>query len=505
MAGTRARPRRIVALALSLLATGCAHTIPRNVVSDFFAKDFALPTPYQPVTARLGRKLARVQPNGSSAAFGDLGGAWAGGAKLDFRAAAGGAAGDLGGAVVVNDLAHAARDPAIPIEYQALELPLPIIGSDPNAGVTIGFMPVSLLREGERITDIFAPEITLNQIQGAGAKFRMLRSFIDTGKSTARLEVTAGSTIDGAHEYELIYAQRPIGPRDLLFFNARIRYSTDLATRFWGIGNKTKKKDETSFIFRRAEGIAALGISLPFAPLDFQVQEILSVNGVGPGRLQNVPSARATFPDVPGMRERETLLSHRFVLTLDTRNSKKVPMRGLLLEGVFEIGDSTLASDVAFQKWGITAVGLYSYLDDLLTTAIRFDARYVRGTHVPFYEQTRLGGKTTLRGFGDGRFIDDIGYVVSLEERLNLPGALNDFIHWATGFDAPTLTVLQFAAFVDAGRVFDENEVFKLRDTHVDVGGAARIVVPESEIVASLDVGIGAEGPAVFIGLDYPF
>ena len=49
------------------------------------------------------------------------------------------------------------------------------------------------------------------------------------------------------------------------------------------------------------------------------------------------------------------------------------------------------------------------------------------------------------------------------------------------------------------GRRALENDGFTLHRTHVDMGVAGRLIVPSSEIVASLDVGVGSEGPAVFI------
>src|SRR5262249_16593060 len=159
----------------------------------------------------------------------------------------------------------------------------------------------------------------------------------------SKLQLTLGSTIKGQHDYEAIYEQKNFGPLDLLFFRGKVRYFTDLTTRFWGIGNDTKSKAESSFVERRSEGIASLGAEFP-------LQEILSVTSIGPGRLPNVPSSNQVFPDVPGMEDRLTLLAHRLVLTFDTRDSKTAAMRGVLVEGYYEVGDSTLASDVSFQK-----------------------------------------------------------------------------------------------------------------------------------------------------------
>jgi hypothetical protein len=482
------RTLALFAGALTLLA-GCTHPIPRNRVSDFFAKDFELPE-YRPAEGALARQRQQVKPGPAAAALGGTAGAFAGGYRNAWRTGAGAALGDAGGAFVGNSVAHAAHDPPPARDYSALELALPIVATDPNAGLTVGLLPVSIFRESERITNIFAPQITWNEIDGGGALFRMRRSY----SVDASLSVDAGSTTNGAHVYDFKYEQARLGPHELLFVRARGRYQTDLTARFYGIGNDTDKDAQSSYTFRRSEGNVALGVQTPwYVRLEFA--ELLSTSSVGRGQVSGLSSAKRDFPDVPGMDDRVDLLSHRITLTLDTRDAVTCTTRGVFVQAFYEVADATLGSDVYFQRLGLTASGTISYFENRLATAARIAARFVSGGNVPFYELSSVGGKMSLRSYGDGRFYDKNGVIAGVEERWNVLGLRLMDVD----------TVLQVAGFGEMGRVFKGGDAFTWRSFHYAGGAAFRLLVPASEIVASIDVGYGDEGMQTFVDLGYPF
>ena len=93
------------------------------------------------------------------------------------------------------------------------------------------------------------------------------------------------------------------------------------------------------------------------------------------------------------------------------------------------------------------------------------------------------------------RFVDDNGYVANVEERINL-----------IEFEMMGVRqIFQLAGFVDVGRVFGEGEGLKFDDLKIAAGGAVRLIVPASNLVTSIDLGVSDEGPAVFVSLDYPW
>ncbi|MBI3725275.1 BamA/TamA family outer membrane protein [bacterium] len=494
-------PREAAFGLLALALAGCNHPISRGSVADFFAKDFELPD-YRHDRDTLSRERHEIQPSEAAAMAGDGAGALAGGhGDGTWRLAA--AAMDGGAATfVAYEYSHATHEEPLPETYTGLELALPVIAVDPNSGITIGILPISIFSEKDRITNIFPPQVTYNAIDGAGALFRMRRYY--TTEST--LSIDAGSTMNGAHTYDFQYSQFSIGPAHLLFFQGEVKYLTDLSARFYGLGNSSSSDDETNYTLRRAEATASIGIKLPLS-LRAMFSEVLSSTRIGPGHIGALDSSKEKFPFVLGMQGRTDILSHRFTLTLDTRDSPSVPTEGIFLEGYYEVGDTTLASDFAFQRGGVSVTGLYSYLDEplftlwghdfrlRLTTVGRFSVRLVGGRHVPFYEEASVGGRNTLRGFGAGRFIDKNGYVLGVEERWNIV----DFRL------AGTDLTLQVAGFLELGRVFSGSQTFNFTGLHFDAGGAARLLLPASGLVGSVDVGISKEGIAPFVDLGYPF
>ncbi len=473
-----------------VLLTGCTLTPARGPIADFFFKDYELP-PYDADQASFHRQRRMVEPDAASGAMGGVMGAVAGGRSRAWRMSAGGALGGLSGAGVGQAYAYAQAKEPLPETYDMLTLALPIIATDPNQGPTFGVLPVGVVKESDRITNIFAPDVTYNEITGLGGIFRMRRFF----SRDAFLLLDAGTSTEGNHDYELVYSQRRVGPNRFLYYVGRFAYRVTLANRFYGIGNDTEEDDETSFVLYQTTAEAVLGIELPL-DFDLELKERISSYKVGGSAIDDIASTKAVFPGVRGVDEgRQTILTHQIRLTYDVRDSRTAPQDGVFAEFLYEVADSTLGSDVAFQRFALTVVSLFPKLGGRLVTAVRLGAVFMIGDKIPFYELAVIGGKESVRGYGFGRFRGKNAYIANLEERWNLPPITI----------AGNVLVLQLAAFIDAGRVYDEDERFTLADTHLAAGGAVRMIVPNSELVASIDVGFSDEGSAVFVGLDYPF
>ncbi len=301
----------------------------------------------------------------------------------------------------------------------------------------------------------------------------------------------------GNDDYEVIYNQRRVGPKQILFYRGRFVYRTTLAERFYGIGNETDEDDESSYVFRKTFGTAMLGVQLPFnLSLEF-LERIVSFK-VGPGRLtdEDVPSTKAKYRDVFGVNDgRLTLVTHRIKLIYDNRDSRGAPTEGIYGEFAYEISDSALGSDSGFQRFSLAVTVLLPKFNKRFTTAIHAAGWIMTGDSIPFYELTSVGGKETNRGYGAGRFVDQNGFVLNIEERINV-------MYFNA---ADTNLILQLAPFVDIGRVFKKGRSFTFKDAHVSAGGAVRLVIPDSELVVSIDLGFSDEGSATFVSLNYPW
>jgi hemolysin activation/secretion protein len=113
---------------------------------------------------------------------------------------------------------------------------------------------------------------------------------------------------------------------------------------------------------------------------------------------------------------------------------------------------------------------------------------------VPFYERSLLGGRDSLRGFGDARFVDQNKISWTLEERIRF---------WR--LSAFNVNVdFEVTPFYEAGTVFPQNGDLRGSDLHHVFGVGFRSVV-RPNVVGAVDLGFGEDGPAVFVKLDYPF
>ncbi len=113
---------------------------------------------------------------------------------------------------------------------------------------------------------------------------------------------------------------------------------------------------------------------------------------------------------------------------------------------------------------------------------------------MPFLERSILGGETTLRGYGRNRFIDSSYLLLNLEERIRL-------FRWAL-FNVNT--DWELAPFIDLGSVMKNILEASPHAFQFNPGIGFRAVV-RPNIVGRVDIGFGNEGPAVFVGLGYPF
>jgi hypothetical protein len=460
-----------------------------GAVADFFIKDYDLPE-YRADVAEFQRDRQSIVPDEATGALGGMAGAFAGGRVKAWRAAASGGMGGVAGTLIGETFSRAEENEPLPEGYEGLALALPVVVTDPNKGPTVGLLPVVVLQEGARITNIFAPDVTFNEVDGIGGVFRMLRYF----SNDSALLIDAGTSTEGYNEYNAVYDQRRVGPNRLIYYQAHFMYRTDLSERFYGLGNETEQEDESTYVFRRTVAETKLGLELPF-DLAVEFREQIASYKIGPGHLDDVDSTKNVYEGIDGVDGRITILSHQIRLTYDSRDSRKVPTRGAFGEFTYDVSDSDLGSDVAFSRFHLSLTMLFPLLDARLVTVVRAAGWLMTGGGIPFYELTQLGGRTTIRGYGQGRFVDRNGYVVNVEERI----LLGEMVI------AGNRIQIQVAAFVDVGRVFDEDDSFSVDDTKVAAGGALRIIVPDSDLVTSIDMGFSDEGSAVFVALDYPF
>ncbi|MGH7818847.1 MAG: BamA/TamA family outer membrane protein, partial [Candidatus Binatia bacterium] len=359
-------------------------------------------------------------------------------------------------------------------------IPLPEILTDPNEGNTYGLLPVLLLldREG-KLEHIVAHDIRWNRITGWFGGFRLFG--YPTLDQRYYLTLRKSEKIDedyiGEYESTGLFG----GAASVL---ANFTYWRDSRLRFFGFGNDTGEESETNYTQRRLAAFVRVGYR-PRRNWEIAWQGRGEDVSIGAGGVDDLPFAADTFPGTRGL-EGSRIHGQGLSLAFDDRDSPRITSRGTLGLARVEVVDRALGATASFVKYGFE-VRRFVPFRERFVLAMRAALDYLSGAHqTPFYERPSLGGVNTLRGFGDGRFVDAHRFVGTAELRaqaLALP--IMD-----------VMTEFEVAPFLDAGQVFSEQTTFPLESLHF-VGGVGFRGVVRPQVVGYVDIGIGSDGAAV--------
>jgi outer membrane protein assembly factor BamA len=186
--------------------------------------------------------------------------------------------------------------------------------------------------------------------------------------------------------------------------------------------------------------------------------------------------------------------AQKLSLVYSTLDSQNLPTSGLEARVSVENSAEVLGSSANYQGFEAEAKEYIPLQYARYISVLRLAYKQVTGDNVPFLERASLGGETTLRGYGRNRFIDNSYLLLNLEERIRL-------FRWRL-FDV--LADWEVAPFIDFGSVMASLDRANPASFEFNPGIGVRVVV-RPNIVGRIDVGYGKEGPAVFVGLGYPF
>ncbi|MBK7972507.1 MAG: BamA/TamA family outer membrane protein [Deltaproteobacteria bacterium] len=363
--------------------------------------------------------------------------------------------------------------------------PVPFVSTDPNAGVTYGLILAFLETRDARTRSITAPSVSYSDIFGVTGTFRHFYYPQGDEKITTYASYGTGSE----QAYYLEYKNPSVLNRTYSL-EGQAGYRRLITQRFFGIGPGSTSDDETAYTREEVGGTAGVGVYLAD-----------DLRAVLQGRLRKVyvlsspldlPAPEDLFPETPGL-DGDLVGGTKLSLIWDSRDSIDIPSGGLYGIAGLEIGSRNLVGDVSFQRFELEGRAFLSGASHRYVTAVRVLGQYVVGSDIPFFELSRLGGSSELRGFGEDRFADHGKILLQLEERIRF--------YDLTLFDV--FTQLEVAPFLDVGKVFDTHDPFwaEMRP----VGGVGiRLLVPPN-VVAAVDIGYGSDGSAIFANLGYPF
>jgi hypothetical protein len=181
--------------------------------------------------------------------------------------------------------------------------------------------------------------------------------------------------------------------------------------------------------------------------------------------------------EAPGMREDPQNIQGEMALILDRRDSRGHPHCGWKAEGFFGYAHGTGGDGVSFVRYGGEAQG-YVPLGARHGIAVHAAGEETRtnetdaaGSEVPIKltELPSLGGRSTLRGYLNDRFID------------------NAAVFWTGEYRYRLSDIAEFCAFADFGRVLPRLLDFDFNDLHRSFGAGLRFA-SDTEFYFTLQV-----------------
>jgi Omp85 superfamily domain len=375
-------------------------------------------------------------------------------------------------------------------------IPVPLIGADPNSGTTLGLLPVWLKTDdNHEIRRIIAPDILHNPYFGYGVDAR-LYAYSSTDKQwsiDAGLKQRVERSVDAEYQTGRLRDQR-------WSINYSLVYDRNGTPRFYGIGNRSPRFDESNYTNSQELAQVQVGFNLTHAWQILYTGRFRSVD-VTPGTLAGVASIDQRFGRILGVGTNNLVLN-RLSIIYDTRDDLTVPSRGMELiaygGGAARRGliNDSLYSEAGFDGRNFWPVAAGTVL------AAHVAVRYLpTAYHVPFWAlsslgggDSQVGGEQPLRGYGAGRYYDRDYFAASAELRRTV-----------LSFDAVSTHVdVELAPFIDLGRVFNHGGTLPFDQLHHVVGLGFRGIA-RPFVVGKVDVGYGSDGVAIFTGLNYPF
>jgi hypothetical protein len=369
-------------------------------------------------------------------------------------------------------------------------IPLPVIASSPNEDVTLGGLTAFLLHNRrDEVETLMAPQVNYNR--NFGTTFSLYGVSYPSSSSSVEFNLSRSTNVN--EDYELRYIRKGLFDKRLEL-NLFSYYFTDGSARFFGFQSQSRQQDETNYGDREG-GFNFTGSWVLGQHYRLLLGERFRNVNVVRGAIENLPyiGDRFTPEEVPGI-DGFTTHAQRIALVYSTLNSESIPTFGGYVRIGAENSSTFLGSSSNFRHLDLEVKGFIPKLDARSITAFRIAWNQTSGGGTPFLEQSILGGETTLRGYGRNRFVDRSYVLLNLEERFRL-------FRWEI-FDVTA--DWEVAPFIDVGTVMKSFDEISSHTLAFNPGIGFRAMAPPN-IIGWVDVGFGDEGPAVFVGLGYPF
>jgi Omp85 superfamily domain len=373
---------------------------------------------------------------------------------------------------------------------KVVNIPLPVIKTDPNEGVSLGALSAFLLHNRkDEIGTMIVPQVNYNDNFGTTAS--IFGAFYPAPDRQWELHLSKSEHVN--EDYGFKFEDRTLLDRKLDAAGELFAF-TDGSARFFGFQSRSAASNETNYADQEVGFVLSGAYSL-MPGLRLVVGDRFRQVDIRRGAVTSLPSIQQRFSraEVPGI-EGFTTHAQQFGLTYSSLDDADMPTQGLYGRAVFELSTSALGSSATYRHYTVELKTFLPLADSRYVTAVRAAYNQTLGDDVPFLERSILGGKNTLRGHGDNRFVDSSYVLLNIEERVRLfrYKLFNVNTDW------------EIAPFLDLGAVANNLLDVTTKNFVVNPGIGFRAVV-RPNVVGRVDIGFGKEGPAIFATLGYPF
>ncbi|MGA7828433.1 MAG: BamA/TamA family outer membrane protein [Geobacteraceae bacterium] len=369
-------------------------------------------------------------------------------------------------------------------------IPLPVIASSPNEGITLGALTAFLLHNAkDEVSTLSAAQVNYNK--NFGTTFTLYGAFFPSPQTNWEFNVSKSTNVNQDYEFKL-RDKRLMDEKLELFVFPYI--FTDGSARFFDFQSDSRSENETNYADEEFGVTVTVGYDIT-KHLQIQFGERIRKVNVGRGAIDALPFIRDRYNDiqVPGING-FTAHAQKLALIYSTLDSRDMPTQGIYARASIESSLKALGSSCDYRHYEAEVKGYLPLVEARYISVGRLMYNQTLGNRVPFLERSILGGENTLRGYGRNRFIDSSFFLLNLEERIRL-------FRWSV-FNVNT--DWELAPFIDLGAVMESLDTLSSRNFEFNPGIGFRAVV-RPNIVGRVDIGFGNDGPAVFVGLGYPF
>lgn len=373
---------------------------------------------------------------------------------------------------------------------KVVTIPLPVIASSPNEGITAGALTSFLLHDkNDTISTLLAPQINYNE--NFGVTTTLYGAFYPSPDRYYEINLSKSTKINEDFELKL---------RDKTFLDKKLETNLFLYTlrdgssRFFGFNAKTPRQLESNYANHETGFTLSVGYDIGHH-LQLIVGERLRHVTIEQGAVKSLRFIRDRFnsQEIPGING-FTAHAQKISIVYSTLDSTTMPTFGGYAKATIENSSRALGGAADYRHYEGEAKGFIPFDEARYVSVFRFVYNQTLGNDVPFLEQSILGGENTLRGYGRNRFVDNSYFLMNLEQRIRL-------FRWEV-FDVKA--DWELAPFIDFGAVMERLDRAKWRQFEFNPGLGVRAVV-RPNIVGRVDIGLGMDGPALFVGLGYPF